>query len=173
MYFPTFSFTLSHIHFSSSLSLLCSSPLSFFCLLRFRNTFTCFLIFPSSISHSRVFFSHTFILLPLLSPPHLFFSFTHVTINLLDFCFVLLLFSFHVPFHRLLFFSNNSSYPLYLFVLLYYIIHVCLLLYLLAPKLFSSSGSLLLALPPRNPPTRTHTHTDVIVHSGFEKVNHT
>lgn len=135
---------------------LCSSPLSFLCLLRFRYTFTWFLTFPSSIS-PRFLFWH-FHPSSFSSSPRLFFSFTYVTITLLGFCFMLLQFSLLVPLHGLLFFFFNNSYPLCLLVLLYYVILIGLLLSLLAP-LFFSSVSLLLAFQPRDPPPHAHTQT--------------
>jgi hypothetical protein len=49
-----------------------------------------------------------------LSPPHLFFPFTHVKITLLGFCFIFLLFSFHVPLHSLLFFQIILLLSIYL-----------------------------------------------------------
>ena len=81
-------------------------------------------------------------------------------LNFLGFCFMLFLFSFHVPVPSLLFFSNYSL-SLNLLVLLCYIIHICLLFYLLAVTLFFPVS--LLALQPRDssPPHRqTDRQTD-------------
>ena len=96
---------------------------------------------PSPHLFPATFFSETLILVPILSSPHFFFSFTYVIITLLGFHIILFLFFFHVPLHSLIFFSNNFS-PFYLLVLLCNIILICLLLYHLAPtRLFPSLSS--------------------------------
>jgi hypothetical protein len=130
-----------------------------------------FLSFPRLFP--AAFFSDIFKILPFSSSPHLFFSFTYVTITLLGFCFMLFLSSFHAPLNSLLFFQIILLLSVYLSC---YNSHTP---FLLSPRSYSPQSLSILHFSHLIPHARTHvhararTHTDVIMHSASEKVNQT